>query len=127
MFCPRELGYLFFRLAVSAMMLGHGVPKLMKLFTESPIKFADPIGVGVTFSLILAVFSEVVCSVFIMIGYKVRFMAIPLVITMAVAAFMVHGSDPWMRKEKAVLYLVTYIVMALMGSGKLSLDDKLNR
>ena len=32
--------------------------------------------------------------------------------------------DPWGKKEMAVLYLVAYTCMALLGGGKYSLDRK---
>jgi len=43
---------------------------------------------------------------------------------MAVAAFIVHGDDPFGTKEKALLYLAFFIVIALVGPGKFSIDEK---
>ncbi len=103
-------------------MLTHGWPKLMRFFSEDSIKFADPIGIGVIPSLLLAVFSEVVCSVFIILGLGTRAASIPLIITMMVAAFIVHADDPFARKEMALLYLLGYIMLLILGSGKYSID-----
>jgi putative oxidoreductase len=110
------------RVLISVFMLTHGWPKLMRFFSEESIKFADPIGVGVIPSLLLAVFSEVVCSVFIILGLGTRAASIPLIITMLVAAFIVHADDPFARKEMALLYLFGYIMLLILGSGKYSID-----
>ena len=39
-------------------------------------------------------------------------------------AFVVHLDDPFGRKEKAVLYLVGYMIIFLLGPGKYSIDKK---
>ncbi len=80
-----DIALLLLRLGVGGLMLTHGIPKLMRLFGSDPIQFGDPIGIGVEASLTLAVFSEVICSVLIIIGLGTRLAAIPLIITMAVA------------------------------------------
>jgi len=90
-----DIGKLVLRLGFGVMMLSHGYPKLMKLLSGDT-QFADPIGVGGTATLILAVVAEVVCPILIMIGYKTKLSAILPVITMLVAAFVVHGDDNWL-------------------------------
>jgi len=117
-----DIALLMLRLGVGGLMLTHGIPKLMKLFGSDPIQFGDPIGIGVEASLTLAVLSEVICSVLIIIGLGTRLASIPLIITMAIAFFIVHGADPFQRKELALFYLIVYVVLLLTGSGKYSLD-----
>ncbi|MCO4822706.1 MAG: DoxX family protein, partial [Flavobacteriaceae bacterium] len=80
----KDLALLILRVASSGMLLTHGIPKIQKLFA-SPIEFGDPIGVGPTLSLILALIGEVVAPVLIIVGFKTRLAAIPAFITMAVA------------------------------------------
>jgi putative oxidoreductase len=41
---------------------------------------------------------------------------------MAVAAFIVHGGDPWGEKELAYIYLAGYLTLLLTGPGKFSVD-----
>lgn len=117
-----DIALLILRLGVGGLMLTHGIPKLMRLFGSDPIQFGDPIGIGVEASLTLAVFSEVICSVLIIIGLGTRLASIPLIITMAVAFFIVHAADPFQNKELALFFLIVYVVLALTGSGKYSLD-----
>jgi|TARA_R100000479_G_scaffold165038_1_gene104144 putative oxidoreductase len=114
---------LFLRLTFSGMMLTHGIPKLLNLI-QGDLEFGDPIGLGPTATLVLAVIGEAICPLLIILGIKTRIAAIPTIITMAIAAFLVHGSDPLARKELALLYLFGFIVIALLGSGRFSLVRK---
>ena len=116
-----DLALLILRLGSSGLMLTHGIPKISRLF-ESPIKFADPIGIGETTSLIFALLGEVLGPVFIIIGYKTKLATIPSLITMFVAAFIVHINDDLATKEKALLFLICFITILLAGPGKFSID-----
>ncbi|WP_281543092.1 DoxX family protein [Maribacter aestuarii] len=118
-----NIGLAFFRIAVSVMMMTHGLPKFQKLIAGN-FEFGDPIGIGAAPSLFLAVLGEFICPLLIILGYKTRLFAIPTAITMAVAAFIAHASDPFADKEKALFYLVAFITIALLGPGKFSLDKK---
>ncbi len=118
-----DLGLLVLRVGVSGLMLTHGFPKLLKLL-QGDFDFADPIGLGGMITLILTVIAEAICPVLIIVGIKTRLATIPPIIAMGVAAFVVHASDPIATKEKALLYLVAFIAIGLMGAGKLSLDRK---
>ena len=118
-----DLGLFILRIGISALMLTHGIPKLMKLL-EWNFEFVDPIGLGPTVSLILAVIGEVFAPVLIIVGYKTRLAAIPAAITMAVAVFVVHAADPIGTKEKALLFLIGFVVIAICGAGKYSLDRR---
>lgn len=118
-----HIGLLLVRLTFSGMMLTHGIPKLLRLI-QGDMSFGDPIGIGTTPSFILTVLAEAICPLLIIIGYKTRLASIPVIITMAVAAFIVHGADPISTKEKALLYLFAFGVIALLGAGKHSVDRK---
>ena len=116
-----HIGLLLLRLGFSGLMLTHGIPKLMKLL-QGNLESADPLGIGALPSLILTVIGEVICPLLIIIGYKTRLAAIPAGITMAVAAFVIHGADPIGTKEKALLYLFAFVIIALTGAGKYAVD-----
>jgi len=116
-----DLGLLIFRLIVGGLMLTHGYGKFIRLF-EGNIRFADPIGLGPEISLVLTVFAEFICALLIMFGLITRLATIPLIVTMAVAAFIIHGSDPLAEKEKALLYLASFIILFYKGGGRYSLD-----
>ena len=117
-----DLLSLVLRVSIAAFMLTHGLGKLNLLFSGNEIQFADPFGMGATFSLGLTVFAEVLCSILIGLGLVTRLASIPLIITMLVAVFMIHGVDPFAKKEFALLYLIIYLVVFVIGSRKYSLD-----
>ena len=121
---PNSIHYvlLLLRLAGGIFMLTHGIGKFSKLFGDDPIQFADPIGVGATASLALAVFSEVLCAILLIFGVGTRLAALPLLITMLVAAFIVHATDGFGRQELPLLYATLYLAIAIAGAGKFSID-----
>ncbi len=119
-----DIGLLIMRVSIGAMMaFGHGVGKFSR-FAEDPIPFPDPIGVGVFLSLALAVFAEFFCSILLALGVLTRLVAIPLLVTMLVAVFMIHAEDGWEKQELAVLYALPYLVLIFTGPGRFSLDEK---
>jgi len=113
---------LLMRVSIAAFMLTHGLPKLTKLLAGGDIQFGNPIGLGPTLTLILAVFAEFFCSILIGIGLGTRLASVPLMFTMLVAAFISHGADPFGRKEVALLYLLVYLTLFVIGSRKYSID-----
>ena len=112
-------------------MLTHGIGKFEKLFSGEPIMFPDPVGLGATASLALVVFSEVFCSIFLILGVATRFSAIALIVTMLVAAFVAHANDGFGKQELPLLYTAVYVVLLICGAGKVAVDswifNKLNR
>ncbi|RFC55421.1 DoxX family protein [Brumimicrobium aurantiacum] len=104
------------------MLFGHGLPKLDVLLGEGEIRFADPLGIGVMLSLILAVFAEVVCSALLAIGLWTRYAVVPLIVTMIIAVFVVHAGDGLGKIELPLLYLAGYMGIFFLGSGKISVD-----
>lgn len=121
---PRHVdtALLLLRLVTGGFMLTHGVGKLDRLLTGGDIQFADPIGVGMTASLVLAVFAEVFCALCVMLGFATRLSAVPLIITMLVAAFIVHAGDGFGKQELPLLYATMFLLLALTGAGKASVD-----
>jgi putative oxidoreductase len=118
----QNIALLILRLSSGGFMLfAHGLPKLMD-FTARATRFPDPLGIGPTASLSLAIFAEVFCAALIIFGLATRFAAIPLIITMAVAAFIVHASDPFARQELPLLFGAVFLALALTGGGEFSLD-----
>ncbi len=120
----KHIGLALLRIAPSALMLSHGIPKFQSLISGEEIQFADPIGIGMAPSLFLTVIAEVVCPLLMIVGFKTRWAAIPAAITMAVAAFIVHGADPLQKKELALIYLIVFVAVSLLGPGKFSIDRK---
>jgi putative oxidoreductase len=122
-----DAALLIARVGLTLLMLTHGLPKLAQFFSDQPIQFGDPIGIGVAASLVLTVFAEVFCSILLLIGFGTRLAVIPLVVTMVVAFFIVHAADPIGVKELSMVYLLFYLVLGVTGSGKYSVDYLISR
>ncbi len=119
----KDIGLALLRIAPSIMLLTHGIPKFQKIISGN-LEFGDPLGIGAAPSLFLAVIGEVICPILIIFGFKARWMAVPPAITMAVAVFIHHTADDFVTKEKALLYLVFFILIILLGPGRYSMDRK---
>lgn len=118
----RDLGLFLLRVAAGAgMLFGHGLSKLSS-FSETSADFPDPLGLGSPTSLGLAVFAEVGCAAGVAAGAVTRLAVIPLLVTMAVAFFLVHGGHPWAKRELSMVYGAMYAVILLAGPGRFSLD-----
>ncbi len=119
----KDLGLALLRIGSSVLLLTHGFPKFQKLLSGD-FEFGDPIGIGSTLTLFLAVLAEFICPILIIIGYKTRWAAVFPAVTMVVAAFIVHAQDTIGVKEKALLFLVAFVSISLLGPGKYSIDKK---
>ncbi len=110
------------RLFVAAMMLTHGMAKLIS-FGQMQNVFPDPIGIGPAASLVLAILAEVGCSLLIAVGLFTRLATGVLIINMSVAAFIAHAGDPFATRELAIFYLGLYIYIFFTGAGPISADN----
>lgn len=132
-------GLLILRLGVAGFMLGHGWGKVQMLRGGQVEMIGDPIGIGSMATLVLLIFAEFVCAALVLVGLLTRLAAGPLVIAMAVAAFVAHGDDPWtmdtayaqvfagerdlpMSKQPALMFLVPFLALVFTGPGRFSLD-----
>ena len=91
---------LVLRIGVSVSMIYlHGYPRLIN-FSEISSEFADPVGIGIEASLVLVVFAEFFCSLFLVFGLLTRWICIPLIISMIVATSIVNGGKEFIFQEK---------------------------
>lgn len=121
-----NIGLLILRVSMSASLITHGYPKFLKLMSGN-FSFPDPLGIGEPPSMVLAVFSEFIAPIFVLVGLRTRFAAIPPAIAMAVAVFIVHGDDSFSKQEHAFLFFAAFIAIALLGGGKFGIDGMMKR
>ena len=115
-------GMLILRLGVAyTMIMGHGWMKISNYGMLSE-KFGDPIGIGVTPSLVLVIFAEFFCSILIALGLFTRLAAIPLIVTMAVAYFIANADKAFAIRELALVYMIIYTAILFIGAGRFSAD-----
>lgn len=111
-----------------SMLLLHGWGKIAS-YAEKAAAFPDPLGVGSAFSLNLVIFAEVFCAILLVAGLAARFALVPLIVTMAVAFFVIHGGVLVGEGsgEMAFLYLAGFVALFVAGPGKYSFDHYLLR
>ena len=116
-----NIAMLVLRLGGGAIAMSHGYSKLVH-FADMKSKFMNFMGIGSTLSLILVIFAEFFCSIFLIIGLFSRLVVIPLIISMSVALFKAHNADLFGDGERAALFLTIFIALLLCGPGKASVD-----
>jgi putative oxidoreductase len=104
------------------MAFGHGKGKLVGLMNGKGAEFPDPLSIGPTLSMTLAVGGEFFCALALVVGLATRLALTQLIIVMAVAAFMIHGADDFQTKEKALLYFFPFVALIVTGPGRISAD-----
>jgi putative oxidoreductase len=119
-----DWGMLILRLGISALLMTHGFPKFQKIIAGD-FGFADPIGLGTGVSLVATVGAEFFLPILVMIGLCTRLAVLPIIFTMIVVVFVVHGNDEFSKQEHGLLFLFSYLCILLAGPGKYSWDQKL--
>ena len=103
----------------------HGVDKLMN-FNELSQTFPDILGFGSYMTLMVAIFCEFCCSLFLIAGLLLRVMLVPMIVSMAVAFFDVHDAM-FPEGELALIYLIVFFGIFLTGPGRYSVDFLIDR
>jgi putative oxidoreductase len=122
-----DVGLLVFRLWFGlTLAISHGYGKLMNLGG-----FSDKVAqLGLPMPSVLgpaAGLSEFLGGLLLALGLATRLSAASVLITMCVAAFVVHGADPFGKKELALCYAAAALGLMLVGPGRFSADAKLFR
>ena len=106
------------------LLFSHGIAKWSNFDTMSTM-FPDPLGIGSSASLSLAIFGEVICSLGFIVGAFYRLALIPMIFTMCIAFFRIHGADPFAVKELALVYLAIFRLDVYCGFPEIIRVDRL--
>ena len=98
----------------------HGLDKMINFSTLSET-FPSVLGFGSYMSLMLSVFCEFCCSLFLIAGLLERIILLPMIISMGVAFFVIHDSM-MPEGELSLIHLVIFIILFVTGPGRYSLD-----
>ena len=116
---------LFVRIFFGALFLMHGLDK-MSNFNELSLTYPSVFGFGSYMTLMLAIFCEFACSIFLITGCVTRIVLIPMIISMAVAFFDIHdGMMP--EGELSLIYLIIFLGLFIAGPGRYSVDYLIDR
>ena len=107
-------------------MIRHGFHKLTN-FAAKSAEFSDPFGFGSPISMSMAIFAELFCAIFIVLGLMTRLACIPLIMAMGVAVFSSHDGKIFTEGEHAALYMFGYIALLIAGPGKYSMDKLIGK
>lgn len=111
---------LILRVFFGIMFFTHGLDKMMN-FSELSDTYPSVLGFGSYMTLMVTIFCEFCCSLFLIAGLLIRVMVLPMIVAMAVAFFDVHdGFLP--EGELALIYMVVFIILYIVGPGRYSLD-----
>ncbi len=121
-----NIGMFILRLGVGILMIHHGYDKLVH-FPEYAAKFINFMGLGANVSLALTVFAEFFCSIFLILGLFTRLATIPMMINMGVAVVKGHNTDILGEAEHASLFFLIYLVILILGPGRISVDGMINK
>lgn len=115
------LGFVPLRVFAGLGMAWHGAAKLGNL--EGFAATVESLGFPLPWVFaVAALLAELAGGLLVAAGLFTRWAALPVMITMLVAAFVVHWDDPWSKKEFALLYFFVFSAYFLAGAGPWSLD-----
>lgn len=121
-----NLGMLVLRVVLGLLVASHGYAKLIR-FENLKYKFMDFANLGPTISLVLIIFAELLCSLFLILGLFTRFACIPIIIAMSVIVFVTSHGHIFAEGERGMMYLAAAIAVLLCGPGKISLDGVIGK
>ena len=98
----------------------HGVDKMMN-FSQLSENYPSVLGFGSYMTLMVSVFCEFCCSLFLIAGLLLRIMVLPMIAAMGVAFFDIHDAL-FPEGELSLIYLVVFVVLYIVGPGRYSLD-----
>ena len=116
-----NLGLLILRVGTALLMFTHGWPKLTHYAALSRT-FSDPLHVGSRISLLMVLFGELVCSLFLLIGLFTRLAVIVIILEMVVILALVFPHAGIGKQELVWLYLIIGCTILFCGPGRISVD-----
>lgn len=125
-----NLGRLFLRLFVGVMFLQFGVRQWM-CFPDAAASFPSVAGMSPSAALVVMICIEIICSLFIMVGFCTRIMSVPPFISMVMAEYNILSMPDaghsyllsWLQPGfLPVMFMGIYFFILLVGPGKISVD-----
>lgn len=108
-----------------SLFLKHGWEKPTN-FAQMAQHFPNPLHIGSVPSLLFALTSDAICSILVVFGLGTRWAALWTFVNICIAWSFVHHFQFFGRGaehgEAIVLYLGGFLALAIMGSGRFSLD-----
>lgn len=111
---------LLVRVMFGILFFTHGLDKMMN-FNSLVDAYPSVLGFGSYMTLMVSIFCEFCCSLFLIAGFLVRIMTIPMIIAMGVAFFDIHDAI-LPEGELSLIYFILFIILFWVGPGRYSID-----
>jgi putative oxidoreductase len=118
----RDLGLALLRVGLAALVWKFHMARKLGNISEELREFPDPLGVGHAPSFVMAVGAEGLCSLLVAVGFATRLLSLPIVFTMLMVLVLGARGFEGADVQSALLYGLPYIVLALTGPGRWSID-----
>lgn len=116
---------LFLRISGSLLLLAvHGLPKLLNMQAELTL-IEDPLGLGATVTLSLAIFAEVLCPLLIILGPFTRLATLPILAVLLVSLVLVHTEWSLGEGQFAWLLAILFTTLLIGGPGRFAFGKRL--
>jgi putative oxidoreductase len=108
------------RVFFGILFFSHGLDKMIN-FNELSYTYPSVLGFGSYMTLMVSIFCEFACSLFLIAGLLVRITVIPMIASMAVAFFDIHdGIFP--EGELSLIYMILFVILYITGPGRYWVD-----
>jgi putative oxidoreductase len=94
----------------------HGMPKVVHYSSQRAV-IEDPFHLGRTVSMLFAIFAEVICPPFMILGIGTRFAALPIILVTIIALVFVHRDWSLAQGQFAWMLLILFGSIAIAGPG----------
>lgn len=121
---PESRFLLALRILFGGLLMTHGFAKWSGFATLS-VAFPDPLFLGTETSLLLAITAELVCSACFIVGAFYRLALLPMIFTLGIAFFVIHGGAPFASRELAFIYLTVFVLLFFRGPGLYAIDRRI--
>lgn len=94
---------------------------------QEPVQFFPFMGLDPWTSLFLAAMTESIFSLLVVFGLGTRWAVVPLMFVLLVAIFGALATEPFAKRELAIIFFVGFLALHFTGAGKYSLDEYFTR
>ncbi|HET9086655.1 MAG TPA: DoxX family protein [Acidobacteriaceae bacterium] len=120
-----DIGLLLLRVISGlSLFIKHGVEKLTN-HAHMASHFPDPVHIGRHPSFLVAMVSDAICSMLVVLGLGTRVAAFIIFMNLGVALYFVHHlAFRTEHAEMMVAYMAGFVTLVFTGAGRFSLDWK---
>ena len=97
-------------------------PEWSGMLNTTRAMVTNPLGISGEFDFFLTLFSELLCTLLVILGVFTKFTAVPPLIVMLVMALALPGTTAWSTRDLFLLQALPFFVLTFTGAGDYSID-----